>query len=164
MNSPQVTEGNFNSPRVAKPQVVGIEIDLCDKWRIHQPYPSSWRDFYCLMWSRNFNYEGLGKNPFYLVGIGQSLVVSRDWIYSAQSLIDSLIDEGLGSISSWDWFLDLQSLQMSEKFLFMVPYTKFSQCTVASKTASRQVGMVILWLFVFPGEWRNRTTNFFILR
>ena len=38
MNSPQVTEGNFNSPRVAKPQVVGIEIDLSDKWKMHHSY------------------------------------------------------------------------------------------------------------------------------
>ena len=55
-------------------------------------------------------------------GLGQSLIVSRDWIYSAQSLIYV----GLGSISSWDWFLALQSLQMIGKFLFVVPYTKFS--------------------------------------
>ena len=38
MNSPRVTKGNFNSPRVVKPQVVGIEIDLSDKWRIHYFY------------------------------------------------------------------------------------------------------------------------------
>ena len=64
MNSPRVTKGNFNSPWVAKPQVVRIEIDLSDKWRIHHPYPSSWRDFHCLMGSGNFNYKGLGNNPF----------------------------------------------------------------------------------------------------
>ena len=64
INYPRVTKGNFNSPQVAKPQVVGIEIDLSDKWRIHHPYPSSWRDFHCLMGSGNFNYEGLGNNPF----------------------------------------------------------------------------------------------------
>jgi len=39
MNSPRVTKGNFYSPRVVKPQVVRIEIDLSDKWRIHHPYP-----------------------------------------------------------------------------------------------------------------------------
>ena len=66
------------------------EFSMSDKWRIHHPYPSSWRDFHCLMGSGNFNYEGLG------------------------------------SISSWDWFLVLQSLQMIGKFLFMVPYTNFS--------------------------------------
>ena len=64
MNSQRFTKGNFNSPRVAKPQVVGIEIDLSDKGRIHHSYPSSQRDFHCLMGSGNFNYEGLGNNPF----------------------------------------------------------------------------------------------------
>ena len=64
MNSPGVRKSNFNSPWVAKPQVVGIEIDMSDKWRIHHPYPSSWRDFHCLMVSGNFNYEGLGNNSF----------------------------------------------------------------------------------------------------
>jgi hypothetical protein len=58
---PRVTKGNFNSLGVAKPQVVGIEIDLSDKWRIQHPYP---KDFHCLMGSGNFNYEGLGNNPF----------------------------------------------------------------------------------------------------
>jgi hypothetical protein len=41
IDSPQVTKGNFNAPRVVKPQVVGIEIDLSDKCRIHHPYPFS---------------------------------------------------------------------------------------------------------------------------
>ena len=118
--------------RVAKPQgvgimnspcvVVGIEIDLSDKWRIHHYFHSSWRDFHCLMGSGNFNYERLGH-----IGIGQSLLVSRDWFY--------------GSISSRDWFLALQFLQMIEKFLLMVPHTKFSltirQCPFLGITPSR---------------------------
>ena len=47
-------------------------------------------------------------------GLPQSLIVSRKFY------------EGLGSISSWDRFLALQSLQMIGKCPFMVPYTKFS--------------------------------------
>ena len=31
MNSPRVTQGNFNTSGVVKPQMVGIEIDLSDK-------------------------------------------------------------------------------------------------------------------------------------
>ena len=57
MNSPGVTKGNLNPPRVAKPQVVRIGIYLSDKWRIHYPYPSSRRDFHSLMGSGNFNYK-----------------------------------------------------------------------------------------------------------
>ena len=34
-----VTKGNFNSPRVAKPQVVGIEIDLSDSGEFTIPAP-----------------------------------------------------------------------------------------------------------------------------
>ena len=49
MNFSRVTKGNFNLPRVAKPRLVGIVIDLSDKWRIHHPYPFSF------LWNRKFD-------------------------------------------------------------------------------------------------------------
>ena len=84
MNSPRVTKGYFNSPWVAKSQVVEIEIDLNDKWRIHHPYPSSWRDFHCHTVSGN-SLQMIGKFLFMVPNNKFSLTIKQcqeQWVSS----------------------------------------------------------------------------------